>query len=284
MARVSLTLRRQAASILRMEFREADELVKVLRESRADLQAKLEANPGNWGYRQYETVINQHIIDLETRLADAGNTDKLMEAGRKFGHDLTGEAGSVPRSSAFWEPLPALPLEALALENSRYVELIRGLTDDHKTNAFKQLKISLSQGEGITETMNRLLGTGLQGLQGRDGVFRTSRTRAEVIGRTVANDLVNRGALSSYQELAGYYPEMGLQKMWMTTSDNRTSERCTSLIGQIRDLSEDFEAFDGWRGQNPPSHPQCRSRVVSLSKKYKAEWEAQWALPDNRLA
>ena len=272
MARVSLTLKRQAASILRMEFKQADELVKILKASRADLQAKLEANPGNWSYRQYETVIGQHVADLETRLANGLNTSELMEAGRRFGHELAGESASVPRSSAFWEPLPTLPLEALALENSRYVELIRGLTDDHKTIAFRQLKISLSQGEGITETMDRLLGTGLQGLQGRDGVFRTSRTRAEVIGRTVANDLVNRGALSSYQELDGYYPEMGLQKMWMTTSDNRTSDRCTSLIGQIRDLSEDFEASDGWRGQNPPSHPQCRSRVVSLSKKYKAEW------------
>jgi hypothetical protein len=276
MVKPSLTITRQSATILRMEYQLAQELGSILRQARNELAQALEANPGNWGLLQYQKVLKSHVETLDRRLSQAGSFDRTLETGRNFGHELTGEAGTIPRNSKFWEPLPTLPLEAIAIERSKFADLIHGLTDAHRTLALREVRLSLALGEGTQKTIDRLLGTGLSGLQGRDGIFRTARTRAETIARTVSNDLINRGALLGYQKLNQYFPELEMQKMWITTSDNRTSDRCASLVGQIRDLGENFQAFDGWTGLNPPSHPNCRSRIVSVTNRYKAEWEAKW--------
>jgi hypothetical protein len=276
MVKPSLTITRQSATILRMEYQLAQELGSVLKQARNELAQALKANPGNYGLLQYQKVIESHVEILDQRLKQSGSFDQTLETGRKFGHDLTGEAGAIPRDSRFWEPLPTLPLEAIAIERSKFADLIQNLTEAHRTLTLREVKLSLALGEGTQELMDRLLGTGLSGLQGRDGVFRTARTRAETIARTVTNDLINRGALSGYQELDQYFPELEMQKLWVTTSDKRTSNRCKSLVGQVRDLNDNFLAYDGWTGQNPPSHPNCRSRLVSVTKRYKAEWEDKW--------
>jgi hypothetical protein len=275
MVDISLLVKRQAEKILTLEFRQAQALADVLRASRNELNDKLRSSPNNLSYRQYLKVIDQHIVDLEAKLVSEGRIATMLDMGQQFGQQVTGQRANVPRGSVFWEPLPTLPLEALTIQQSRYIDLIREMVNDHKAACLQQIKIGLSQGEGISPIIDRLLGTGLSGLQGRDGVFRYARTRAELIGRTVTNDLVNRGALASYHQIATIYPEMDLKKQWVTTSDRRTSDRCTTLIGQIKELDENFQSADGWQGQNPPAHPQCRSRVISVPKKWDKDWKPQ---------
>ena len=92
------------------------------------------------------------------------------------------------------------------------------------------------------------------------------RQRARTIARTEANDAISRGLTESWKRAAdaGLSPP-GTKKRWVAMAgDDRISEICEDLDGQEVGLNENFSsgAGEGFTGEGPPAHPNCRSTMV----------------------
>lgn len=86
--------------------------------------------------------------------------------------------------------------------------------------------------------------------------FNVSRSQSERISRTELNRIQNRGAIAGY--LAAGYESY----RYLAAHDERTSDVCSALDGQI------FRFEDAKEGINfPPMHPNCRSTIIG----YKGE-------------
>lgn len=82
--------------------------------------------------------------------------------------------------------------------------------------------------------------------------------RSEMIGRTETNRITNESKLLGYKE-----SKIEGKKVWLASLDNRTSDVCRRLNGQVVDLDDDFSDPETMkRYQTPPSHPNCRSVIA----------------------
>lgn len=241
---------------LRLEFANQKRLVDTLLRARSELAPALESSPNLRELDRRMDSITQAIQKARTLDATAYQT------GLEQGKVLVATSSGARVGSSFDLFVPYFNPEVLGMLQSRSTDLITNMAQDLKERVMKEVQLSYALGEGTTQTMARVLGTGLSGSYGRDGVFRGSRFRAEAIARTTMNEFQNFGAMGTYEQVKEAYPSLGLRKEWVTTSDRRTSDICTSLIGQVKELEQPFQGL-GWSGQYPPAHPFCRSRVVA---------------------
>ena len=82
------------------------------------------------------------------------------------------------------------------------------------------------------------------------------RSRAQAIVRSESTRMVNEGKLAAYQEsgVEGF-------KEWVSLPDDRRTEICRHLEGQVRRLNEPFTGPNGEELMIPPAHPNCRSFI-----------------------
>jgi hypothetical protein len=262
-----------------IEDKNREVLRSNLAKARNRLNQEVLRNPQNMSNtNKWQSLVNTYIDEYEVVVAKEFAIQGALKEGMKEGQLMVGDVASIPKDSSFYGWTPVLPLEAISLADSEFTNLIRKASVDLKENILRKTQQGLILGMSIGEIQREVLGTGLRGLKGRDGVFRSAVARAETIGRTVTNDLINRGALLTYGQINDISPELGLMKVWMTVSDRRTSNRCLSLSGQERPLEKDFQASDGWVGLSPPSHPNCRSRSAPLTnKKWKKDFDKRYS-------
>ncbi|NOR84822.1 phage portal protein [archaeon] len=128
---------------------------------------------------------------------------------------------------------------------------IKGMTDDIENKLRQELQRGYMEGEGVTKLKSRIT-----------KVFDVGKNRSEMIARTETTRASNFGRLQAYQK-AG---EKG-KKQWVTHKDDRTSDICNRLDGQIVDINADFvDSKTGWTGLAPPSHVNCRSKFIFIPK------------------
>jgi hypothetical protein len=252
---------------LKLEYNAARVLQSNLAAARNEL-----ANLSDFRQAQYGPIIDEYYNEALKKYP----IEDLYKRGQSEGKFIVGEGSQIGVNSSFWQWIPTIPIGAISLAETEMATLITKASDDLKTSILRKVQQGIALGATSQEIKDSILGTGLKGSKGRDGVFRSASVRAETIGRTVANELINRGAMSTYSQVDKICPELALNKVWQTLSDNRTSDRCLSLSGQRKELTEDFKASDGWTGANPPSHPNCRSRVTTVSKRYRKEWDKRF--------
>ena len=87
---------------------------------------------------------------------------------------------------------------------------------------------------------------------------RVRRSRAQTIARTETNNATTFSLTESWARAGkeGLIPP-GTKKQWVAFSDDRSSEECDDLSGNIVGLNEDFStsAGQGFTGARPPAHP-----------------------------
>lgn len=241
-------------------------------------QARLNLTQGSNLYQRnlYVPYLDEVLKGYKEETIKGYSSSIAIEHGMRDGKIMLAEAANVPKGSKFYEWQPIIPVEAVSLADSNFAKLITNASDDWQTLATRHVQQSLVTGLSFDEMAEGLLGQGLQGSMGRDGIFRYATHRAETIARTTSNELINRGAVETYNQVDAINPELGLQKQWMTVSDRRTSDRCLNLSGVIVPLDAYFNAPDGWSGAYPPGHPNCRSRVGAISNRYRREYEVKY--------
>ena len=133
-----------------------------------------------------------------------------------------------------------------------------------------QLSLSMLQGEGVDDAVDRVAGT--------DGVFAAQRWRAERIVRTETAHAVGVSGQRALTQLAQAVPK--LQKRLVATRDDREGEDSKELDGQIVDVDQPFV----WVVKNaagvstgkvvrymaPPNRPNDREVVIP----WRADWPA----------
>ena len=133
---------------------------------------------------------------------------------------------------------------------------IKGMTEEISNDLKAELERGIINGEGVTKLKRRV-----------EKVFNVGENRAEMIARTETNRAENQGRLLAMKGSGEEY-----NKKWITHEDDRTSEICKRLDGQIVGINENFkDSVSGWEGTSPPSHVNCRSTVVFISKEENVE-------------
>jgi SPP1 gp7 family putative phage head morphogenesis protein len=122
---------------------------------------------------------------------------------------------------------------------------IKGATKDIQNSVMNTVLEGMNKGEGIADIQKRV----------RE-VFDVSKSRAVNIARTESIRIANNGLLTGYIKSG-----VKGKKEWIAKLDDRTSAQCRRLNGQEVDLTDVFKDENG-QWQQPPSHPQCRCRIV----------------------
>ena len=248
--------------------------------ARNKLQKEWNKNPNGLTHLgKMSDALDFYLDEVNRNINKDFNIESTLNEGVREGKFIVGSEASIPRDSDFWGWTPSVPINAIGLAESEMANLIRGTTKQLKERILRTVQVGIASGASIGDIQDSILGTGLRGLKGKDGVWRTATSRGEMQARTITNDLINRGALITYNDVDNLCPELDLKKVWQTVSDKRTSDICANLNGQVRELKESFSA-NGWSGANPPAHPNCRSRVTVLSKKYRKEFDKRFSLND----
>ena len=126
---------------------------------------------------------------------------------------------------------------------------IKDMTEEIANDLKAELSRGIINGESIPKLKKRV-----------SKVFDVGNVRAEMISRTEANRAENNGKL-----LAMKGSGLDYNKKWVSAHDDRTSELCKHLDGQVVGLNEDF-SYGKWSGQSPPSHVNCRSTMIFIDK------------------
>ena len=125
---------------------------------------------------------------------------------------------------------------------------IKSMTDEIMTDLRQELERGIMAGEGITKLKDRI-----------GKVFDVGENRADMIARTESNRAENQGKFIAIKNSGEKY-----KKKWLAAMDERTSEQCKHLNGQIVNLNDNFKDGKGWEGPCPPAHVDCRSSVIFI--------------------
>ena len=262
-------------SDLKLEYEAARRVQSNLAQARNSIAKNLKANPDNWNSIRLAPILDEYLLAFEKQSVLDFDSDKMLNRGLNEGQQIVGEAARIDKKSAYWNWVPLLPINAISLAEADAAARITKVSAQVKKDILQRVQVGLATGASVGQMQDDILGVGLKGSKGRDGVFRSASVRAETIARTLSNELINRGSLMTYDQIDQMVPELGLQKIWQVISDNRTSDVCNSLANQTQPLDKPFST-GSWSGMNPPAHPNCRSRVTALSAQYVNKWDSRF--------
>lgn len=126
---------------------------------------------------------------------------------------------------------------------------VKGMTDEVSEKLRKELGQAIVNRDSIPEMKDRI-----------QKAFDVGEVRAKAIARTESNRALNQGRLEGARQ-----SRLNLVKQWDSHLDDRTSPICNHLDGKIVGLNEKF-SYNGENFDAPPSHVNCRSRLVFIQK------------------
>ncbi len=273
--------RRQLAGVV--EVRGAGGMKKLYQQSRLDLEEKLKrmvragrgqtfgAHHLRLALVQVHDAVGQMTRQIEGHLRDVGPIATTLaprhlvdSIERLRGHFAGAQPVLQARGAAVFQgllPVPPSVLDQYRSSARLYgAPVIRDIRD--------QLSLSMLQGEGIDETIDRVVGT--------DGIFAGARWRAERIVRTELSYTYGVEKQIGLVDLSKQVPK--LMKKLVETLDDRTGDDSYELNGQTVPVEQPFV----WVVKNskgvptgkivhymqPPNRPQDRAITMP--------WEAGW--------
>lgn len=253
------TLQRHFNEVTRLEQRQATRVGRVLAEARNELAERLAkgAASSSAGYylREWEAI----AALLPEKAREAYEVELIAEGGTRQALDQLRE--SMPANTSLGSFRPFVSPTLLAVEADDFTRRISDVAASTRSDIDRAIRLGLANGEGTAQLQARVLGEGIRGRNGRDGVFRSARYRSEMIARTGANEVTNKAKHLTYQQYDTESPGLTVRKGWYNISDSRSSDVCLALNGQWRLLHESFSAMGGsWK--QPGAHPQCRSTLI----------------------
>jgi len=176
------------------------------------------------------------------------NTDALARVVQPVLEDATTQAAE---DAAADLPDGAVPAAMLKVVNDKAVAYAQGHTGslvkgiDEATRKYLAADVIQCLNEGLsTAELAELLVDG----------YAFSDARAETIARTEANNALNQGTMTTWQESG-----VVSGKTWIV--GDGCCDDCADLDGETVDLDEDFP---GDVGDAPPGHPNCRCSMTAV--------------------
>lgn len=176
-------------------------------------------------------------------------TEDFTDSYYRAGFDVAKGLGSTPIGFNGLDQQTVNQVLNAKFEGRNFSQRIWRNTDLLADRLRQTLAVAIANGQGIGKTAAEM---------SRD--YNVNRSYAERLIRTESNHFHNEGELEAYKA-------MGFEQFkFLATLDNRTSEICRDMDGQIFDVSK------GIPGENvPPLHPNCRSTIVPYFKEYEPE-------------
>jgi phage putative head morphogenesis protein, SPP1 gp7 family len=236
----------------RLTATQARKVDKLLRNLKLDLQRQLSAFPegtrdthSTARAREQLAAINRLIdkgidkLDLEKDLIALGNDQakqaaSALKSATPFSYDFVTPAKATVRT------LVTRRMFRGRLLNDWVTSLKRGT----KTRVYEQMNIGLALGEDIPKLAKRI-----------SFAVDTTRHHAKTIVRTAATQV----AADSTEETLKENSDIIKGYMYVATLDDRVTERCLSLDGNVYELG---------KGPRPPQHHNCRSVIVPVLKSW----------------
>jgi hypothetical protein len=149
-----------------------------------------------------------------------------------------------------------------------FVSRIPGLIDPLRQQLVTELQYSLVQGDSFAQIVQRLAGKEL-GPQGAS-FFRRGELSMELFSRRAVIDSNNASRQLVYEKAQKAIPQM--QKQAVAAIDDRTTDCCLRVHGQIKALNEPYELRGTPRFADeimfPAFHWRCRSSSVAWHPAY----------------
>jgi len=228
-------------------------------------------------YRETRSRIELGVLALVSSLLEQGrqSTAAAIEIGvRHTVSEVAGFERDALRLPALHPGAP-FPAEALRVDALRHVahELLaerfessvrtygNGLLSELQRRLGLHLALRSSWSEMANDVAGRLERHGVQG----------SRWKAERIVRTELNHAYNAARQAGLEAAGETLP--GVLRQWDATLDERTSDICRGLHGQVKGMHEPW-LWQGRKIEHPPAHPSCRSRVIAWSQVWASQQKA----------
>lgn len=187
-----------------------------------------------------------HTEKLVTELEELSNSESEFEetALKK----ATVSAKIIKTSAGVWSGTLEQPIQATG---ELLQPFLAELTARNISRVEREIRISVSQGRTISQTVKAVRGTKKNNY--RDGVLGRNWTDARTVIRTATQHVSTQARMATWKSnsdiIDGY--------QWVSTLDGVTSDRCRSL---------DTQVFEIGRGPLPPIHPNCRSTTIPYFK------------------
>lgn len=236
-------------------------------------RVELGVDPGPWTTKRYMDMLAANAKIVGTAMEDArlGLTSelvnlskvegtfstKLMEqSAESVGADLANVEFTVPSNQLLKSIVTERPMQGALLED--WFEDMAKITVNRIS---KEINVGVATGEGIDKIVRRLIGADEEG--GRGGAFGFTRRGLDALTRTSVSHTVNHARNATYLE----NPDLVEAYKWVATLDDRTTQQCMALDGQVFDLND---------GPLPPLHVNCRSTTVPVVKKFEGEKDIEF--------
>lgn len=240
------------------------DVVRHLSDVQADVENELLSGPS---VSRSEVLRKKLIVIRDMQRESEGVLRGLLEEG--FGGAVTQEAeflrqfyGKGRGLEATLEYPSAAMLVASALSapmsNQHLKSWTRKLTSDQIREVDRQIRMSVTLGEGVPEVVNRLRGS--VGAVGTDSVWARSKRSAEALVRTGISHVTN----VAHKDFIDRNADVFTHFVHVSVLDGRTSAICMERHGHV------YKVDDG-DIRVPPLHVGCRSTLVGVPAGTKPE-------------
>lgn len=176
--------------------------------------------------------IRIELLPLAKRLSEPMRIAQVFSAGVRDGLEEVG----------IYRDFPLLDKKAVEFLQGYSFDLIKGLTEEMRTQVKSQIRLGIIQGESVPEMMKRLINEGLP-----RGAFPKTADRAERIVRTELARAHTEGRLY-------YYREVGVKKV-KVIGKGFDCPICSQHINHEYEIAE---------APHVPFHPNCQCDIVAI--------------------
>lgn len=150
-------------------------------------------------------------------------------------------SGGGDGNATLWKRLRGtiLPADGQTLD-----ELVKALTANNAFQVIKLVKQAYVNGSTKQELLDAIIGTKENGFS--DGILNKQANQANTVQHTLMQQVTTNLSLNLQAKVYDCY-------QWVSVLDNRTSQICIGLNGQV---------FQYGRGPVPPAHYRCRSKII----------------------
>jgi SPP1 gp7 family putative phage head morphogenesis protein len=254
---------RHAVMLERLKANEALKMLPMYQELDKALRARLSTSElTTWSRKRLErllTVVDENLDDIISKaekefgkgLRELAKFESRFES-ESLTQSVQNKAfeATTPSPRQAWAAATANPLTVRGVAGG---QLLEGFIDNWSDKQRQMMVSRIRRGVFEGETNGQIL-RGIRGTVGgrfREGILGQSYRQSQAMVRTAVQHVSHQARLATFQAnsdlVTGY--------RWLSTLDNRTSEICQALSGEV------FKLDDG--GPLPPAHVNCRSTIVA---------------------
>ena len=234
--------------IVKMFDRWEKKVLAAVNEINKGSKASIMKSFGEFLRQMFTGMASIEIFNLIKMAVNKTMKKGLLEAEEEIGADI----GTSQVFNTKAEGLARQQFDGYTLPDGKKWHGIKGVSAKLQEKIYNGIKEGMMNKEGTRELKERVQKIFKQAKEGQ----------ALRIARTESARFVNEGKLQAYKDSG-----VPGKKRYVAFIDDKTSDVCRGLHGQVREFDEPFNSPDGREIMIPPAHPSCRSFIMFERKR-----------------